>query len=1243
MTAGSHAMPVRTSLSLAAALLVACAHAGGRAVPGDGLAGGGFREWMERGDPAAASARFAAALRRDPADPWARLGAAALARRSLDSDAEAAHLLALVAGSPRHPLVPVAARRLADLAEWSPPISRAVEAGLEPLLAAGKLRGAAAYRVRVALAAAADARGDLSLAARLRAENGAVLAWTLIGPCGAYHALEIDRPFPPERGEASCPAPPGTVPADARALPATAGGAAIEGEPAGADVFYLAADVSLARGGRYLVAVGSTATHRAFLDGAPLAERRAFAGFPPTAVMVLRQLGPGVHRLLVKVGRGGAGRVSVGVSFAREDGAPSDATTSPARELARLSPGPPPPATFSAGERVAELAREAGPAMARWVVAADVLPQDRETAKGLVEEALAALPYSAPLHALHARVLRDDATLSERVARERAEAEYEKALLSDRGDAATRLARAELMRIGERFDDAQANLETLPEPEAGRPRALLLSARLAMARGFAETAERLAAEAFRQSGSCPAAEILYDLSSRRGAVSREDELASALALCPGGHEHLAEHRRRRGDDAGAVAALEPAVRSAPARIDLRLSLATALIAGGDPARAAAELRDLARIWPREARIQKRLADALELAGDAKGARAARRRALRLDGSDLQLRRAMALEDGTEVLAEYAEDGNEAIQAYQHGGMHPSTSSVLVLDAAAVEADASGALTERTHQIFKVLDQRGVERFGEVTLPPGADLLTVRTLKAKGGTLEPEEPGEKRTISLPGLEPGDYVEWEFLRSHPRRGAAIPGFTADAFYFQLPGSPMWRSSYVVAAPKGAGLEVDAHHMDAPKVKVEGGHEVVRALATGVPALLDEPDAPPEAEYMPHVVVGTGAGREAMHLAIADALVSRTRPTREVAALAAAAASGPAGRLAGEALLRAAYAKVNDVVEGQGGSLSDEASQVLARRRGNRNLLLEAVCKSLGLEARLAVVRPFGVSAEPQRFPRPDLYGYAVVRARAGGKTFWLDLNTRYAPFGVIPEQVRGQEALVLPEPGESPEATRTPEQTGDEGRRMDVKIDIEPGGDATVTATERYLGFEAAAAKGSLERLDAKARRQAVEQALARGFPGFVLEELRIVGERQAEEPLSLEYRGRVPALARVAGGQAVIEMPIYPLRLGARWVSRGSRTLPLLVPSDDRTTVRIDVLPPEGMRAVPGPAGEVVTPFGSFRRTESERYGHLVREDHFELHRGRIAPGQYPDFVRFAGAVDEIQGRPVTFTRAGEGR
>ena len=67
-------------------------------------------------------------------------------------------------------------------------------------------------------------------------------------------------------------------------------------------------------------------------------------------------------------------------------------------------------------------------------------------------------------------------------------------------------------------------------------------------------------------------------------------------------------------------------------------------------------------------------------------------------------------------------------------------AALVLDAAAVELQPGGTATERTHQVIHVLDPQGVERHGEVSLPAGADVLTLRTLKKDGRTLEPERAG-----------------------------------------------------------------------------------------------------------------------------------------------------------------------------------------------------------------------------------------------------------------------------------------------------------------------------------------------------------------------------------------------------------------------------------------------------------------------------------------------------------------------
>ncbi len=392
----------------AALLLFASACAG---VSGSGRgARAALDALVARSDAADARARASELVARSPRDPWARLAAALLARRALQPMEEAAQLVALAAGAPDHPLALVALRRLAELAEESPAVARAIEAGVAPPLAAGKLTGLAAYRARVARIAAAEVLGEHERAARLRSENGSVTAWTIAGPFGLRRALDFARPFPPDGGivPASVPSPLGGAPRPTRTLPVPDGTVALEGEPGGADVFYLAADVTLARGGRYLLALGTSMSARVQLDGAAVYERRDFAAHLPTVVHLRVDLAAGVHRVLVKVARSGD-RSGLHLAFAREDGSPSDAAAVP------VPPGAPPAVPAPAPPRVAPghdpralavaLEREAGPGIARLVAGLDAAPVDREAAKALLAEAAEALPGSAAVRVARAAVL----------------------------------------------------------------------------------------------------------------------------------------------------------------------------------------------------------------------------------------------------------------------------------------------------------------------------------------------------------------------------------------------------------------------------------------------------------------------------------------------------------------------------------------------------------------------------------------------------------------------------------------------------------------------------------------------------------------------------------------------------------------------------------------------------------------------------------------------------------------------
>lgn len=320
---------LRRPLALAALLqAAACATAGSsgmRAVGASGEARDGLEAWIARGDVAAAERELRAA---EPRDPWGQLGLAMLARRSLDTGAELSHLLAVVAAEPDRAVGLVALERLAELGRVGPEVDRAIEEGLAPLAAAGRLQGVAAFRARVARISAAESSGNVAAVAQLRQEYGAVTEWTVVGPISPEAALDLDADAGAEAAvlPAAAPVLPGAPPNPARRIPTPDGVLTLAGE-AGGGLHLLASDARLSRGGRYLLALWTLGSAKVRIDGATVAARRDFAGFAPATQLFEVDLPRGLHRLVVRFAPGGdPGAIAVGL--ARADGAPSDAAWS---------------------------------------------------------------------------------------------------------------------------------------------------------------------------------------------------------------------------------------------------------------------------------------------------------------------------------------------------------------------------------------------------------------------------------------------------------------------------------------------------------------------------------------------------------------------------------------------------------------------------------------------------------------------------------------------------------------------------------------------------------------------------------------------------------------------------------------------------------------------------------------------------------------------------------------------------
>ncbi|MCY1044224.1 DUF3858 domain-containing protein [Corallococcus sp. bb12-1] len=1204
------------------------------------LAFAGFHAYLVAGDVALAQQRFDAAVQKDPGDPYALQGQALLARRKGQSDRALAASLELVKRAPRHPLAAIAARYMLDRVGTSRAEDDTILKGVDAGLTAGA-QGETAYLLRAARLSVASIRVDTATQSQALKDLGGASEATLVGPFSPFHVLSINEPLAPEKdGSFAGPFTGAYGALSARTLRSPDGRLDLGGEPGHGDMYALGIDAEVAEAGVYVLRTVSQTSHRVLMDGAPVLERNDWARTTSTVSVKAMELPAGKHRFVVRLAKD---NTQGGLTFAllKADGSAAQvrltaATGQAPRWNATLDEAEAPSLFPSAEDLAQALQSEAGETLGAFLAVRDGLSRDPDGTRRLMAKLEAATPAVLTLRAEQAA---QDRGIPSKVARGRATRDLEAALAKDPTNVAALLLRADLF-----LDDGQAAtaLDTLKTARdavkpAGFPVHLLL-ARAALALDVdaqAETALAAAMEA--QPGLCEALGLQYSLARRRDAVARTDELMKAQEGCPGADARLVEHQRTRGDMEATAKGYARLLAQDPDNLTNAAALASAYVSLRRYDDAAKVLQAVSIAWPRNTEVLKRLADVREYAGQGAEALKLREQALKLDGSDLPLRRAVErAKTGKELLAAYAIDGKEALKAYEAAPITGGSAAAYVLDAAAVQAFADGSIVNRIHTIQKALEQSGVQDIAEVNIPRGAQVLALRTLKADGRVLEPENFEGKDAVSLPGVQVGDSVEVEYLLAEGERGPAQPGFTASAFYFQIANQPNAWSTYTVVAPKGSGMKVDAHGMKAPPPEVKGDVEVFHYDARRVPPFIPEPDAPPTGnEYLPFVMVGAGeTGNDGLARVYGDAFQDRWIRTAEVEAFAREAVGDKKGLEAVKAL----HAAVMKRFSGRDASLAQSAASTVAQDRGSRLSVMKASLETLGIPSRVAAVRTFNTDPAPYLFPADALLPYATLRVEVPGEApVWVDTSVRFGPFGELPEAAMGErEAYLLPEPGKALEKVKTPPLKPRAGKTVKLTLEIGTDGKLSGQGEETYSGFDAAQIADAFEQLSAESRNQALQGAVARYFGGAELSSVKLERTEEVGAPFVLRYAFTVPRFGRMEGDGRMAMGPLtFPALLGRRYVQLSSRTTPLFIDDTEASRTNVTLTVPQGWKLSDPQADlKVDSEFGRYTRAEKQDGRTFSIAESLLLPRARITPAQYEKFSAFAGDVDLLQVREL---------
>ncbi len=1122
------------------------------------------------------------------------------------------------------------------------------------------------WQARVELARFSDRvarrRGDPALLEELARAGGCARQVFQLGSAGGLPHLDLENPLP----RAMTASPRGW-----RALLTPGCRVSVPSWNArpGAQVLRMAIGVPR---GRYSIVLDFGGEARLRVDDGAFRRHGDDRGYGPRVSRNEVELGAGRHDIEVRLATP-SGRTDLGLWVFPE---PATAAPEPA-----LAP------------------EETGLAAALDYARAFTAERSGESDRALAAEtSLAARKTFAAGLALAAAIARDDVTRPAAFARDAARSLLRAAAERDPGAARVDYLLAELELDADHPRDAieLAQRAARTAPAWWVPEVMLATA--LRSRGLEWDADRALDRAAAKSRSiaetpCSVVAALLHRAEDRRELGAQPPLVDRLATCDADSGVPIDRMRTRGELDGAAALMRRRLALDPDREDLRTDLAGVLLAKRDFAGARAELRRLVAEDPSDAQLRVRLADADVAAGDLPAARRTLAAALVRRPDLADVRRAARAIGLPLPLDELRIDGKQVIREFRASGRRYAAPAVMILDRTVHGVFNDGAELILTHNIVAVETKDGIERWGEVTVPSGGEILMLRTHKKDGTTREPEEIAGKEAISAPDLAVGDCVEWETLESKAASDAFAPGFLGERFFFQSFDSPLDRSEYLLLTPEALPLDIDRRAgAPAPVTTMRRGTDgetfrLTTFAAHEITQLFAERSAVPAIEYVPSVRVSSGVSWPGWARFLNEQLYGTWRSSpaiHELAATIASAASagaggagttpGPAGPPATNTRLAAAIVRwVTDNIEA-GDDLRDSASATLARGRGNRLGLVLALARDLNVPAVPELVRSRLVAdADGVLAPQEvDDFGDTVVRFDVGPVPAYADLRLRHASFGYLPPSLDGAKTLSI-DGGHFgvAHASGSPDQ-----RTIDVTIRLDDKGGGKALATEELTGWPALEWAELMDRFGSdkvKLRQDFEQRWLGVQFPGARLDDLQVevsppapanaassnpaststsasaspatAGEpgtgRAGEGRVRVRYSFMSPQLGVRSDREIKLSPTFFRSQPGRRFAAEPRRSTTLMLGFDVPVSLNATVVLPPAARVI-GPAtppAGLIARQGAYRFLE-ERTARAGSPEVLLLHREsalpltRVPPSEYAGVAADLRRVDGLEQQEI---------
>lgn len=973
-----------------------------------------------------------------------------------------------------------------------------------------------------------------------------------------------------------------------------------------------------------LLILESDAATRVRAGGHTLVERDSVGGYPARIVVAPVRFGVGCVTLTAEMAVAMPGaRFRLRVLPVAGLG-PEVVGTAECVEPAAVTPG----ASPSLSEPSERLIR----AWVRLLVATEL--EDIEAATVALDELRGRIPSVSLANVLEAAVARWTPVLPPASARERELAALSEAVRLDPSLARARARLAEMLLNEGRSEEVLGHLEAgerfAPESAAWDELRLLVF----LDRGWETEARTALSRALgRRPDDCGLLKRRLDLSWDAVHLRPWEQDPAAERRCSGVRRAHVAYLRERGQLDEAAALLAEVVGGGAVSVNDHIAYADVLLAGGRVDEAIAVLERVVAAHPGDVDLAVRLAEALVFAGRDAEAEEVRRAADARPEGDTGARRRLLLLDDQPFWRPFHVDGRtwldeQRATAERLGGF---SNAVVMLDQQVSRFFGDGSALHYVHTVILVRDGTGAERFGEVRVPDGTEVIVARTLHPDGTVSEPEELLETETFSMPSLRPGDAIEYVYLIAAAPRMYAMPDVLGEPYYLQSYQAPILRSEYTAMAPPDLELLAESTGSLPEPVRRRLGH--LRAWTwrrTSSEQMVAEPMVPDARASLASVRVGNLDWTK-LAARMADTLLPRMR-------------LGPVGRALAHELARrhesprertrAAFEAVQKAMQERTDVFLDiSAAHGFAMGAGERLVALAGLLNALDVAAELVLVKPLNRTVADGPLPDPLSYGYPVLHAWLPDGEVWLDPSFRFPPFDYLPPVVQGRPGISL-DP-RSPGAERTTARYPDDGERREVRLElrVRPGGDELDGQGEEALyGIQALTLRGMLA-VASQAEREELVTALVRSsVPEARVTASSFANEDAPDAPLVLRYafRARLPRSA-MAEKRRILLLGLLPEAYAAGFVRLSRRQQPLFFNVNVIQRLDLSIALPPGMRFDRVPPSRLVDTFlGRHRRVVRREPGpdgeRLVVRKELDV---PVRIVEAADYVRFSRACRRL--------------